>query len=642
MSNLSNINSITLRGKRIEIFENTTLNKTSNQDTKKKTILSKYLIEQLINEQSKFSVVNNFLSPVESWTISTSNGKFTDEYPINDKIDLIFMDSNTHVFENITTDSSIKSFSRSNITSSDDLVVVKINTNYDYSHVCIPKLVNLIDKVDTTLNKTYIVKAVVLGKTDLTVIAPTIEYFTTSNFTESSSIGDELINIPFLKPDTDETIKTLNVFSKSFILFNSQDIDFNISLDVENMCDVSCINSSKHLKLSLDHCRELLPVGPAFKEISLSPEIEHLSDYEISTNRVDLFVFKNVDIIIPNGFVSKDSIVDESLIQSQLFNSLTILDNSYMNIIKTTSLEKPINRYTYWNLEDYKMELFYRHKMSVSNDVLFKRNNELYDQTYKLKFEEIKNGSGDVIAYRYKQNVTSNLPIYFFASLMYDEDYKPYDIYETDEIGNATVITIKGTKVFKVEVSEKFRELQFKFVDNSNTECDYIIRYSMPHLNTPVLNSKGHGILFLNDGTTFIEAGMDQNGVSEFLPSAIIETNSITQCETVCDTIYLGIKYFNSELIDDSTAIFRYGKYILTDNSPCFNTVYVQNQCLSSSVKESEKINIVKKILFGDSGVNVNIKFYTDDNLSTKFTTRSINVVHQHTVFGRKLIVFNN
>lgn len=642
MSNLSNINSITLRGKRIEIFENTSLNKSADSDIKKKTILSRFLIEQLISEQSQISGGNNFLSPCESWNISTSNGNIK-EHPIyGDKIDLIFMDSNTHVFENTTSGSQIKTFSRTDTTSSDDLVVVKINANYDYSHVCIPKFVNLIDKVNISFNKKYTVKAVVLGKTDLTVIAPTIEYFTTGNLGRDSTIGDEQITIPNPEPDTDETTKTLKVFSKSFILFNSQDIDFNISLDVENMCDVSCINSDKHLKLSLYHCHELFPVGPAFKEISLSPEIEYLADYNVLTNRVDLFVFKNVDVIIPNGFVSKNSIVDEFLIQSQLFNSLTILDNSYMNVIKTTTLEKPVNRHTYWNLEDYKMELFYRHKMSVSNDVLFKRNNELYDQTYKLKFEEVKNESNDVIAYRYKQNVESNLPIYFFASLMYDEDYKPYDIYETDEAGNANVITIKGTKVFKVEVSEKFRELQFKFVDNSDAACDYIIRYSMPHLNTPVLNSKGHGTLFLNDGTTFIEAGMDQHGVSDFLPSTIIETNSRTQCETVCDTIYLGIEYFNSELIDDSTAAFRYGKYTLPDNSPCFNTVYVPNQCLSSSVKESEKINIVKKILFGDNQINVNIKFYSDDDFSTEFTTRSINIVHQHTVFGRKLIVFNN
>ena len=116
MSNLSNINSITLRGKRIEIFENTSLNKSADPDIKKKTILSRFLIEQLISEQSEISGGNNFLSPAESWNISTSNGNIK-EHPIyGDKIDLIFMDSNTHVYENTTSGSQIKTFSRTDTT----------------------------------------------------------------------------------------------------------------------------------------------------------------------------------------------------------------------------------------------------------------------------------------------------------------------------------------------------------------------------------------------------------------------------------------------------------------------------------------------------------------------------------------------
>lgn len=277
----------------------------------------------------------------------------------------------------------------------------------------------------------------------------------------------------------------------------------------------------------------------------------------------------------------------------------------------------------------------------------------MYDQTYKLLL--IPDEPTNPTKYYYNPIVESNLPVYYFASTIYDEDYVPKELSEFNFTDNSkpNVITIKGDKLFKVEVSEKFNNIQFRFANDLEVP-EYIIRYSMPHLNTEILNSKEKGTLFLNDGTTFIEAGMDD-------PDAILgnwslmntaPNRKIIQCKTICKTIYFGVEYFNSEILTLETTSFRYGDYRLegtTNEEGCFNEIYIPIECIEENIKspqhtEEERIKIVKKILFGTTtygGVNIKILFYSDSNIETELTTRNIKLTQQQNVFGRKFFVID-
>lgn len=658
MTNLSNINSITIKGKRLEFVENNDNWKTSTND-KKKTILSRYVIEQMLNFQSESSTQNNFLSLSESWILETENGKLINN-SIYKFIELKFIDDTveTTIFKDIITSTDkLNTFSRTNEKIQQNIAIIKILNDYDYKYVCIPKIIKFIDKLDSTKNKIYDIKVVIIEPTQHsldTIIAPTVEYFTNNDFV---NIGEE-ISIPTNSNlSTDITKLTMNIVSKSFIWFNSISIDFNLILDVEDIVDLSCINNKSILKLTLNSCLNLLPVGIGFKEIILSSNIKYLKDY----TGINLFLTDKTCITIPNNFECDDNILDKNNISKQDFERLTILDIDYISRVQNPKLEKPINRYTLLNQEDRQMELFYRHRMNVSNDALFKRNNELYDQTYKL--ELIPNSETDITKYFYKSNVNSNFPIYFFSSMIYDEDYNPYELseYKFNESSDSTeynTITITGNKLFKVEVSEKFHNLKFRFKnDLTNENQNYIIRYSMPNLSSSILDSQGVGTLFLNDGTSFIEAGMDDKDADKgnwgLMPSS---PNRIEkQCLTICKTIYFGVEFFNSEIIDITTTKFRYGKYIhptlSTDSNEvgCFEEIYIPFECIEIDPEkptktDEERIKIVKKIFFGSEtfgSEKITIHFYKDSNITTDFTTQNIKIKKQQNVFGRKYYIIN-
>lgn len=660
MANLSNINSITIKGKRLEFVENNDNWKTSTND-KKKTILSRYVIEQMLNSQSVSSTQNNFLSLSESWNLETENGNLLSSNPIYKFIELKFINDTveTTIFKDVITKTdNLNTFSRTSEQIQQNIAIVKILNGYDYKYICIPKNIKLVDKIDSTKNKIYDVKVVIIEPTQHsldTIIAPTVEYFTNKdNFV---NIGEE-ISIPTNSNlSTNITEQTMNIVSKSFIWFNSISIDFNLILDVEDIVDLSCINNESILKLTLNSCVNLLPVGIGFKEIILSSNIKYLKDY----TGINLFLTNKTCITIPDNFECDDNILDKNNISKQDFERLTILDIDYISRVQNPKLEKPINRYTLLNQEDRQMELFYRHRMNVSNDALFKRNNELYDQTYKL--ELIPNSETNTTKYFYKSDVDSNYPIYFFASMIYDEDYNPYELseYKFNESEDSTeynTITITGDKLFKVEVSEKFNNLKFRFKNNStNNDQNYIIRYSMPNLNSSILDSKGVGTLFLNDGTSFIEAGMDDKDADKgnwgLMPSS---PNRIEkQCLTICKTIYFGVEFFNSEIIDNTTTKFRYGKYIHptlsseSDEIGCFDEIYIPFECIEIDPEkptktEEERIKIVKRILFGSEtfgGEKITVHFYKDSNIATDFTTKKLKVRKQRNVFGRKYYVIN-
>lgn len=658
MTNLSNINSITIKGKRLEFVENNDNWKTSTND-KKKTILSRYVIEQMLNFQSESSTQNNFLSLSESWILETENGKLINN-SIYKFIELKFIDDTveTTIFKDvITSTDKLNTFSRTNEKIQQNIAIIKILNDYDYKYVCIPKTIKFIDKLDSTKNKIYDIKVVIIEPTQHsldTIIAPTVEYFTNNDFV---NIGEE-ISIPTNSNlSTDITKLTMNIVSKSFIWFNSISIDFNLILDVEDIVDLSCINNKSILKLTLNSCLNLLPVGIGFKEIILSSNIKYLKDY----TGINLFLTDKTCITIPNNFECDDNILDKNNISKQDFERLTILDIDYISRVQNPKLEKPINRYTLLNQEDRQMELFYRHRMNVSNDALFKRNNELYDQTYKL--ELIPNNETNTTKYFYKSNVNSNFPIYFFSSMIYDEDYNPYELseYKFNESSDSTeynTITITGNKLFKVEVSEKFHNLKFRFKnDLTNENQNYIIRYSMPNLSSSILDSQGVGTLFLNDGTSFIEAGMDDKDADKgnwgLMPSS---PNRIEkQCLTICKTIYFGVEFFNSEIIDITTTKFRYGKYIhptlSTDSNEvgCFEEIYIPFECIEIDPEkptktDEERIKIVKKIFFGSEtfgSEKITIHFYKDSNITTDFTTQNIKIKKQQNVFGRKYYIIN-
>lgn len=72
--------------------------------------------------------------------------------------------------------------------------------------------------------------------------------------------------------------------------------------------------------------------------------------------------------------------------------NIIILEPSYLIKMKGT-LSKPVDRHRYLNMEDYLMELPYRHYNNMLMDSLFSRSYENYDQTYKLVVEKYDDGT---------------------------------------------------------------------------------------------------------------------------------------------------------------------------------------------------------------------------------------------------------
>lgn len=652
MTNLTNINSITLKGRKLEYVENNVSTWKTDTYTKSKTVLTWNVIEDMINsvKPQVTATVNTFLAPSETWTIEKVEGAIPAN-PIYEFIEVRFIEDtvSTPIFTDAIGDQNY--FIRNSTTESKNFAIVKILANYDFPSVCIPKTVVVVDPENTDSKKTYEVKVVILDISETsvlkTIIAPTVEYFTTSDVV--SEIGEGLVDAPENPTvEGNEVKKTVEIFAKSFFLFKTQTLNFNLELNVSDFVDVLCVGanaSGDKLKLDLLNCKTLYPVGTGFKEIVLSSNLDRLRDYA----NFPLFIRNRPIITIPQKFTCADNILKSEYIANHNFEKLIVLDVDYLITLQNPKLEKPIDRYTLWNEENRQMELFYRHRANVSNDVLFKKNNELYDQTYKL---ELIPDTTETKFY-YKSDVTSNLPIYYFGSVIYDEDYVPYELSENDVNGNVNTIVIKGNKTFKVEVSEKFNKIKFQFKNTDGTSnIDYIIRYSMPDLSTEILNSEGLGTLFLNDGTTFIEAGLDDvtGGNWTYLPSAGLVNNTAHQCNTICKTIYLGVEYFNSEILTEDTTIFRYGRYIHpTDNNKgCFTDIYIPIECVdldpetATQEEKDAKKEIVKKILFGENFTGtVNIYFYSDSNIATDFTTRSVNIVEQQNVFGRKFYIID-
>lgn len=639
MTNLTNINSITMRGKKMEVFENITLSTTATDAVKKKTILSRYLIEELIKKQTPESTENTFLAPSECWTIKTEDGQIQ-EGAIYEHIGLKLLskDTPTTVF---TDTISGEDFSRTSSSEASDLAGVIIKDTYDFNFVCIPKSIKVVNTT-TEVETVYEIKYVVLKTILDYVIAPTVEFFTSND--AFTTIGESLSLPSQPATDGDEVSVTTEFFSKSFIWYGAY-INFNVKCNVENIVDTisAAPPNNEVLKLELVKCKNLICVGTAFKEITLSKDLAQLKDWKIGGTKMDLFMRHNPIVTIPKDFVCTDNILETDNIKKQDFEKLIVMDIEYITTVKTPALTKPVDRYTLWNQEDRQMELFYRHRMNVSNDALFKRNSELYDQTYKLKLIPDQTNT----KFFYNPEVNSNLPIYFFASMIYDEDYMPYELSELTEAGDVNTVNIRGDKLFKVEVSEKFYNLKFRFF-NDTTPTDFIIRYSMPNLGSDVLDST-LGTLFLNDGTTFIEAGLDDSdsdaGNWSLMPSAPLR--KVYQCKTKCKTIYLGVEYFNSEILEENTTEFRYGKYTTAEDASksCFENIYIPIECieqnpLTPTKTEEEHVKIVKKILFGDENfASVNVEFYSDSNISTDFTTRGI--TEQQNVFGRKFYVID-
>lgn len=103
-----------------------------------------------------------------------------------------------------------------------------------------------------------------------------------------------------------------------------------------------------------------------------------------------MIMYDKACVIVP-----KDAEIDFDYTEMYAPNcsfNIIVLEPSYLLKMKGT-LSKPIDRQRYLNMEDYLMELPYRHYNNMLMNTLFTRSYENYDQTYKLVVDKYDDGT---------------------------------------------------------------------------------------------------------------------------------------------------------------------------------------------------------------------------------------------------------
>lgn len=243
-----------------------------------------------------------------------------------------------------------------------------------------------------------------------------------------------------------------------------------------------------------------LPIPAYYQTIALEKleTLEWVIDATKPTEKTKMILYNKACVIVP-----KDSEI--SVDYTQMYGTtcdfnILVLEPKYL-FKMTGTLSKPVDRHRYLNMEEYLMELPYRHYNNMLMDSLFCRSYENFDQTYKLVVEK----DASKMTFNYVDGVVplavtdsrtagkTAVDKYLLATKLVDENQKVYTLDTSKRLSIGVEDIDHQVKISVTDVSKGFDVYGFKY----DTEVE---------IEVPIIDL-GANVVFL-DGDNEAPAGM--------------------------------------------------------------------------------------------------------------------------------------
>lgn len=308
-----------------------------------------------------------------------------------------------------------------------------------------------------------------------------------------------------IKPETVSLLIDVNVRVSQFACGASQleaSVPAKLSVETVSYCSnpsaFHAVNGAKTYACA--YCDGVvkssftLPIPAYYQTVAL----EKLETLEWVTPAQKEIMYNKACVIVP-----KDSEI--SVDYTQMYGTtcdfnILVLEPKYL-FKMTGTLSKPVDRHRYLNMEDYLMELPYRHYNNMLMDSLFCRSYENFDQTYKLVVEK----DASKMTFNYVDGVVplavtdsrtagkTAVDKYLLATKLVDENQKVYTLDTSKRLSIGVEDIDHQVKISVTDVSKGFDVYGFKY----DTEVE---------IEVPIIDL-GANVVFL-DGDNEAPAGM--------------------------------------------------------------------------------------------------------------------------------------